>query len=266
MPTPLTLLPPETLAAPFPEGVFRWTTLSGLDGVRDRALLWPGSRPVWFVVIHGHGSHEDQLYTRPDIRDHWLTALRETGAGILTPNLRDNAWMSPAATQDLHDLLNAVRARFKATHFFFFSGSMGGSANLFYALQHPTDVAALAALGAAPEPARYTDWCRKFPENSIHRHIGDAIENAYGGPPDTNPTPYADRAAITRASRLTMPVYLSHGARDTLMPVEESRLLAHALRHVPTFQYKEIKEGNHDAPLFHPGALVWMREIMKRLT
>jgi pimeloyl-ACP methyl ester carboxylesterase len=265
MPTPLAIRSREPLAHPFPEGVVRWTYESGLDGNRDKALIFPGAIPVWIVVIHGHGSHEDQLYTRPDIRAHWLPALRETGAGILTPNLRDNAWMSPAATQDLHDLLDAVRSLYGATHFLFFSGSMGGSANLYYALQHPEDVTALAALGAAPDPARYAAWCRTFPEQSIQRQIGTAIETAYGGPSEANPLPYADRAAGARAFRLTMPVYLSHGSRDSLMPVEESRLLAHALRNQPAFRYQEIQEGNHDSPLFQPAPLLWMRSILRGL-
>lgn len=265
MSQPLAILSRHALSAPFPAGVFQWTYESGLDGVRDKALVWPGSHPVWVVVIHGHGSHEDQLYTRPDIRANWLPAIRETGAGILTPNLRDNAWMSPAATRDLRDLLVAIRAQFGATHFVFFSGSMGGSSNLSYAVQHPEDVTALVALGAAPDPARYAAWCRAFPDHSIPRQIGSAIESAYGGPPETNPVPYADRAAPLKAFRLTMPIFLAHGARDALMPVDGSRALAHALRNHASFQYLEIADGNHDSPLFQPAPAAWLRELVSGL-
>lgn len=259
------LLSDEALSDPFPAGARRWTYSSNTDGLPDRALLLPGSVPIWFVVIHGHGSHEDQLYTRPDIRDSWLPGLRRTGGGVLTPNLRGNAWMSPAAADDLRDVLRAVRQAHGARHFLFFSGSMGGSSNLYYALRHPEDVAALAALGAAPDPARYAAWCRAFPEASIQNQIGRAIETSYGGPPEACPEPYAERCAPARAFRLTMPVYLSHGEKDPLMPVAEARRLAQALRHEPSFRYAEIPGGGHDSPLFRPDALAWITALFNGL-
>jgi pimeloyl-ACP methyl ester carboxylesterase len=254
----------ENLPAPFPGGVARWTYASGLDGFEDRALVYPGRTPTWFVVIHGHGSHEDQLYTRPDIARAWLPPLRASGAGILTPNLRDNAWMSPAAVRDLHDLLNAVRDTYGARRFLFFSGSMGGSSNLFYALQHPEDVAALAALGAAPDPAAYARWCGAFEEGSTQRQIGHAIETAYGGPPGTHMSPYQERDAAARASRLTMPVFFSHGEKDALMPVEGARRLAATLRHHPAARYLEVEGGGHDSPLFRPEALTWILNLSRQ--
>jgi pimeloyl-ACP methyl ester carboxylesterase len=259
------LLSDEPLPAPFPPGLRRWTYSSAIDGLADRALVLPGTVPIWFVMVHGHGSHEDQLYTRPDLRDAWLEALRRTGGGLLTPNLRDNAWMSPAAEADLHGLLQAVREAYGVRHFIFFSGSMGGSSNLFYALRHPEDAAALAALGAAPDPAPYVVWCRAFPEGSIQRQIGAAIESAYGGPPESHPEPYAERDAIARAARLTMPVYLSHGANDALMPAAEARRLARALQGKTDFSYTEIPEGDHDSPIFRPEPLAWVTAVFEGL-
>jgi pimeloyl-ACP methyl ester carboxylesterase len=254
------ILTQEEAGSGFPDGVVRWTTASGVDGVRDRALVYPGRAKsrTWFVVIHGHGSHEDQLYVRPDIRAAWLEPFLATGAGILTPNLRDNAWMSPAAVRDLHALLDAVRDAYGAARFLFFSGSMGGSSNLFYALHHPEDVAALAALGAAPEPAAYVRWCRTYPGGSIQRQIADAIEAAYGGPPEALPSLYQERDAAARAHRLAMPVYFSHGENDALMPVHEARRLEAAARHHPAFRYAEIAGGSHDSPLLRPGPMAWI--------
>jgi pimeloyl-ACP methyl ester carboxylesterase len=259
------ILERETLSPPFPDGVIRWTTESGLDGFRDRALVRPGSGSTWFVVIHGHGSHEDQLYTRPDIRKAWLAPMLESGGGLLTPNLRDNAWMSPAAVRDLHDLLGFIRRDYGARHFLFFSGSMGGSSNLFYALQHPDDVAALAALGAAPDPARYAAWLASFPEGSIQRQIRAAIESAYGGPPELNSPPYQERDAAARAFRLAMPVFFSHGEKDVLMGVEEARRLDAALSRNPAYRYLEIAGGVHDAPLLRPEPMDWLLAHYRRL-
>ena len=228
------------------------------DGYRDQALLWPGKRRDWIVVIHGHGSREDQLYTRPDIRRLWLPALRATGAGLVTPHLRGNAWMSPAATRDLHALLAWLRRSRGARRFFFFSGSMGGSSNLYYALRHPEDVAALVALGAAPDPAAYAAWLAGFPDGSIQRQIRAALVSAYGGRPETRPAPYRARSAPERAARLTAPLFFAHGERDALMPVAEARRFAAAMRTAPLFLYRELAGGGHDAPLALAEATAWL--------
>ena len=44
-------------------GVVRVEYVSGVDGVRDWALLWPPTAGnAWAVHLHGHGSHGDQYF------------------------------------------------------------------------------------------------------------------------------------------------------------------------------------------------------------
>ena len=131
----------------YPQGVSRVTFRSGADGAEDWALIWPPERGGhWCVVIHGYGSHGDQLFVREDIRRDWLPRFRARGMGILTPNHRNNGWMGPRAAADLHALLSFVRREFGAERFTFVSGSMGGTCNLIYAVLHPEDVAGVVAL------------------------------------------------------------------------------------------------------------------------
>jgi pimeloyl-ACP methyl ester carboxylesterase len=247
----------------FPAGVRRVEYASGQDGLRDWALLWPqGSSRLWAVVLHGHGSHGDQLYTREDVRRAWLAPLQAMGLGLLTPNLRDNSWMNPAAAADLHALIEWLRAEWKGERFVFLSGSMGGTGNLIYSMLHPEDSAATVALGAVGDVAAYHAWCMANPL-PILREIGQAIESAYGGPPDGAAAAYRSHDVLRHAGNLTMPLFLSHGEGDQLMPVSQARSLAAALAGSAAFRYREVPKGDHDSPLFLTEPTAWLAGVLE---
>lgn len=229
--------------------VLRLEYASKVDGLNDWAFLQTEeSADVWAVVLHGHGSHGDQLFSRPDIRGNWLPALQAKGLGILCPNLRDNAWMNPAAVEDLKGLLGYVRETYGAERFVFASGSMGGTGNLIYAVQHPQDVAGIVSLGAAVDLTEYHAWCRRS-NDGIRKEIADAIESSFGGKPEELPEVFDRSSALLNRDRLTMPVFLAHGQADATMPVEPPRMLAEKMGERDTFRFREIPEGNHDSPL-----------------
>ncbi len=253
-------VPPGT-----PAGAYRLDYRSAVDGAADWAVVCPGALPVWVVMIHGHGSHGDQLFTRADIRDAWLPTLLASGAGIVTPNLRDNAWMSSAAATDLHALLAWLRRSHGAKKFILFSGSMGGTSNLLYAALYPEDVAACVALGAATDLASYYAWCQPHPAGSTQRGIGYAIVTAYGATPAAAPELYQRHSTVAQCARLTMPVFFAHGGADALIPVEQARQLAAAMAGRPTFEYVEIPGGGHDSPLWDRRALTFLTQQLDRL-
>ena len=246
--------------APIPEDVLRLEYASSHDGCQDWALVRPaGNLDLWVVVVHGHGSHGDQLYTREDVRRVRVPEYERRQLSVLTPNLRDNAWMSPAAAHDLHDMLQFVRTEWKAKQFIFFSGSMGGASNLIYAALHPTDVAAAVALGAASDMAAYHHWCRER-NQGVHRDIADAIEASYRGTPAEQPSVYREHSPIHHVERLRMPIFLAHGECDATMPVTQSRDFAERMTNSTNFRYDEIASGGHDAPLAKMEALDWVME------
>ena len=242
-----------------PPDIHRIEYASSRDGMEDWALARPpANEDTWIVMIHGHGSTGDQLYTRPDIRDRWLPCFQKYGFGILTPNLRGNAWMGPAAALDLHDLLGRIRHEYHARHFLFASGSMGGTSNLIYAALYPEDVAGVVALGAASDLATYHAWCRTQPL-PILKEIADAIEDAYGGTPAEVQDLYFHHSPLRRIEYLTMPVYLAHGTDDVIIPIAESRTLAGKMTGNRNFTFHEIPGGNHDSPLnCMPQVLDWL--------
>lgn len=238
----------DKVSGPQYKDTVRLSYQSSLDGAADWAMLENGKNGAWLIVLHGHGSNGDQLFTRPDISENWLPLIREKGLGIIAPNLRNNAWMNKAAIHDLHELIGFIENEYQAVAFFLASGSMGGTGNLIYAVNHPEDIGAVVALCPATDVARYYKFCAankaKLP---VLDEIGRAIRIAYGGTPDERPEQYRSNSAQLNAAKLSMPVYVCHAADDQTIPVSESRALS-ASGAVKNLEYQEIA-GHHDSPL-----------------
>ena len=239
-----------------PKGVKRLDYESPVDKLKDWALfqLPEGDSRTWAVYLHGHGATGHQLFARPDVRDGVLAAARKQGWGAMGPNLRGNAWMSPAAAEDLHSLIGLLRSKYKADRIILVGGSMGGTSVLSYAVLHPEDAAAVIALCPATDIGAFHTWCRdrkaKADAPPVLQELADAIEQSYGGPPAKLADVYAKHSALRRAhDRLTMPVFVSHGTADALIPVEQCQQLAKVMHDRPQFQYHELKDGGHDAPI-----------------
>ncbi|MBT7302437.1 MAG: prolyl oligopeptidase family serine peptidase, partial [Victivallales bacterium] len=118
------------------------------------------------------------------------------------------------------------------------------------------------ARGAACDLASYYAWCReRESEKVILGQIADAIAANYGGTPEANPGVYRAHSALHHAARLTMPIFLAHGAEDATIPVSQARVLVGQLSDHPNLVYLEIPDGNHDSPLHlqtAPHALDWL--------
>lgn len=82
---------------------------------------------------------------------------------------------------------------------------------------------------------------------------------AYGGTPEERPELYRQRSVLANTDRLTMPIVLSMGEADALIPVAETRQIAAALRDRPAFMYHEIPAGDHDSAL-------WVDVDLQKLT
>jgi pimeloyl-ACP methyl ester carboxylesterase len=244
---------PETAEWAIP-GLLRLDYCSPADGLKDWALL---AEPAaggndWVVMIHGHGSAGHQLFVRPDLRDSWLPLYRREGVGLLTVNLRGNAWMSPAAAEDLTALLGWLEERHPGGRRILASGSMGGTSNLIYAALHPGRVAGVIALCPATDLTDYVHWCRGQ-SHPVLREIEAAIQAAYGGRPEEQPAVYRRHSAVEQARVLTMPTVVVHAEGDAIIPAEQSRRLAAALPADAPFRYREIPGGHHDTPLTELG-------------
>lgn len=236
-----------------PDGLLRLDFTSGVDGARDWALVLPPAAGVdkWIVVIHGHGSLGDQLFTRPDIRELWLPQYLKRGYGIITPNTRGNGWMAPVVAEDFDGILDLIGEKYGPCKFRFESGSMGGTSILIYAVLHPEKINGMIIRGGAPDLPAYLEFCRKHEsEVPVLTEIAEAIMANYGGTPEEKPEVYFAHSAINHPERLRgIPLYYAHGSNDEIMPVSCSRRLAAKLCDREDFAYLEMPGGDHDSPL-----------------
>ncbi len=82
------------------------------------------------------------------------------------------------------------------------------------------------------------------------QNLARVVFAAYGGSPEEKPELYEARSVLRHADRLTMPVVLTMGENDALIPVRETRKIAAAMAGRETFVYHEVRGGDHDAALW----------------
>lgn len=233
----------------YPPGTLRITYTSGFDGTEDWALFLPGdARRTTIVYLHGSFSSADQIFTRKDIRRFWLPRILQGGHPLLSVNLRGTAYMSPAATADMTDLLGYCREELGCERFVLLGGSGGASSAMAYAVLHPERVHGVIAMGACDILARL-DFARKS-EAPVLQKLVKAVFEAYGGSPEEKPELYRARSVLAHPERLTMPFVLTMGEDDRLIPVAEARKIATAMKGKSTFIYHEIPHGDHDSALW----------------
>ena len=220
---------------------------SSVDGLRDWAMRRegaPGSPLV--VVLHGHGSHGDQLLTRRDISELKLPHLRAADVGVLCPNLRDNAWMSPAAVEDLAAMLRRERAAVPNRRLIITGGSMGGTGVFIFAMRHPELVDACLATGAATALDAYMEWLAQPGREHLHSLL-EALQAAY---PDQAARD-AHSVALHADALPPVPTIYVHGGADEIIPIEQAHRLTAQMTGRPNFHYSEVPNGNHDSPIWY---------------
>lgn len=233
----------DPIAPDIREGAF----FSDYDGSRQTYLLKDfraGSKrtPLLVVYLHGAVSHQDQGMTAGIYQNAFgrlADELARRSAVYICPEYRGGSWMGPAAEADLAQLLRSLVCDYRPEKVVVTGGSMGGTSALIYSMRHADEVDGVIALCPATEAAAMFE---QFPQQFLA---------SYGGSPLEVPDTYQERSARCHCSALVrMPVFLSHGTDDAVIPVAHSRVLAENLRQLGgAAHYCEIAGGNHDAPL-----------------
>lgn len=235
--------------ATYPAGTRKLVFRSAFDGRTDWALFLPGdTRKNTVVYMHGSFSHADQIFTRKDIRNFWLRRIVAGKHPLLSVNMRDTSYMSPAAERDLSDLLDYCRSSFKCDRIILHGGSGGASSAMAYACLHPEKINGVIAMGMCDIFARL-DFARKS-KLDVLQELAKVTFEAYGGNLEDKPALYRSRSVLANIEKLIMPIVLTMGEKDPLIPVNETRKIAEAMNGRRNFTYHEIPEGNHDSALW----------------
>jgi pimeloyl-ACP methyl ester carboxylesterase len=218
----LCFLPALCPAQPRTEDV---TFTARCDGSKEHyVLLYPpgfkADRPHDLLVcLHGHGSDRWQYIKDP--RDETRVARDVAAAhGMLfvSPDYRAcTSWMGPKAEADMLQILKELKARFKIGKVVLCGGSMGGSSVLTFAALHPKLVHGVVSMNGTANHVKYD----KFQ---------DAIAASFGGSKQQVPGEYKKRSAEYWPERFTMPLGITAGGKDQLVPADSVLRLAEAVR------------------------------------
>ena len=173
------------------------------------------------VALHGHGSDRWQYIKQA--RDECRVA-RDVAAEhqmvLVSPDYRaKTSWMGPKAEGDLVQILDELKARFRIGKVFLCGGSMGGSSALTFAALHPELLHGVISMNGTANHLEYEGF-------------QEAIRESFGGPKAQIPEEYKRRSAEYWPERLRMPVGITAGGKDKLVPPESVVRLANVLKKI----------------------------------
>lgn len=255
----------SAFSAPLPPPV-RETFNCSADG-----SCWPyllqlptGDPKAVLIYLHGHYGDITQGMTEGTYGDAFGKLRREClqrGWAYVCAWYGGNTWMGPLGESGLADLIAHLRQRWPRQPLYLCGGSMGGSSALVFAVRRPELLDGVAALCPAGDMEAYYAFADTHPDG-VMRNIADAIRIHYRADGHDLAQELRNRSAAAHAERLTMPVFISEGARDGVIPVEGARRLVARLKELGRrVEYEEIPDGDHDAPVVRvdwPRVLGWI--------
>ncbi|KAB2673713.1 MAG: prolyl oligopeptidase family serine peptidase [Verrucomicrobia bacterium] len=188
---------------------------SGLDGTEQRYVeLLPTDFDTArtndvVIAFHGHGADRWQ-YLREG-RDE-CRAVRDVAAKhgmiVVSPDYRGTtSWMGPKAEADVVQIIGELKRRRKVGRVFVAGGSMGGTAALTFAVLHPELVAGVCSQNGTANLVEYEGF-------------QGAIGESFGGSKSEVPGEYRKRSAELWPERFTMPVAVTTGGKDAVVPAK----------------------------------------------
>ena len=198
------------------------------------------------IALHGHGSDRHQYANdpRPECR-----AARDVAAKhemiFVSPDYRGNSWMGPAAEADMVELIGELKQKFKVRKVILVGGSMGGTSVLIFTALHPDLVDGVSSQNGIASLMNY---------DNAFAGIADAIKLSYGGKATETLTGFRQRdsaefrkrSALFVPQKFTMPVAITVGGKDTIVPPQSTIALAEAIRKTnPDVLLINREDGGH---------------------
>ena len=171
------------------------------------------------IALHGCGADRWQ-YVR-DARDE-CRAARDIAAKramiFISPDYRaPGSWMGPKAEADVLQIIRELRRKYKVGRVFLVGASMGGASVLTFAALHPELIAGVSSLNGT---ANYL----------LYDGFQEYIVASFGGTREQIPAEYKKRSAEYWPEKFTMPLAITTGGKDTIVPPDSAVRLAEAVR------------------------------------
>lgn len=198
---------------------------SAYDGSEQRCVVilpdgFEASQPHdALICLHGHGSDRWQFVRDP--RGEAMAA-RDAAAEkkmiFVSPDYRaKTSWMGPAAEKDLLQIIGDLKKQYRVGRLILSGGSMGASGALTFTALHPELIDGVVALNGLADHTAYTNF-------------QDAIAVSFGGSKTQVPDEYRKRSARFFPEHFTMPLVVTAGGKDTVVPPDSALKLAEAAR------------------------------------
>lgn len=214
-----------TLAATGDERIEDVSFTAACDGTEQRyAVQWPESFDTktphdLMIALHGHGSDRWQFMKDP--RDECRAArdvAAKHGMIYVSPDYRaKTSWMGPKAELDLQQIIAELKQKYAIRKVILCGGSMGGAASLTFAVRHPEIIDGVAAMNGTANLLEYEGF-------------QEAIAESFGGTKLQIPLVYKERSAEYFPERLTMPLGLTAGGKDEIVPPQSAVRLTSVLK------------------------------------
>jgi pimeloyl-ACP methyl ester carboxylesterase len=171
------------------------------------------------IGLHGHGADRQQFAKDPRGECKAFRDIAKKYKMIaITPDYRARtSWMGPKAETDLLDIIKKLKAEYKVKRVFLIGGSMGGTSSLTFAALHPDLVDGVTSMNGLANHLEY----KKFQP---------AISKSFGGSKKEIPEEYKKRSAEFWPEKFTMPVAITVGGKDKIVPPTSVLRLAEALK------------------------------------
>jgi dienelactone hydrolase len=237
------------------DDVIKSTFVSKYDGQEDTFAVLPpsGTKPEagydLVVYLHGMGSTFLEPFVCPDTRP----IAREIAAKkpqliFASLNYRlGYSWGNDAAIADITQNIREIMQRYPIHRIVLMGTSMGGCTVLTYSALAPADVKIKLVGAVSSEGAG--DLSRLFHETK-NGSIPPALQNAFGGTPETVPERYAKQSFIPNIEQVKGDnrYAILSATRDTIVPPKFQKELVELLnkRSMPT-DLIEINSG-HGVP------------------
>lgn len=171
------------------------------------------------ICLHGHGADRWQFIReeRGEARASRDAAARHRMI-LVSPDYRARtSWMGPAAEADLVQIISEVKGRHRIRRLVLAGGSMGATSALTFTALHPELVDAVVAFNGHANHLEYTGF-------------QEAIQASFGATKEAAPEEYRRRSAEFYPEKFTMPLALTAGGRDTVVPPDSVVRLARAVQ------------------------------------